>query len=568
MQGRYIGQFLPASGGTMTGTLSMGGNAFNGVTTIADTGGNQQITLDPVNGSVNFLLGDGLCTDSSEDGGLYAKTAGDPILYGNSIQLDATTSSIQLSAGGTMSLTGKTLTATATVGNLQFSATSTLSLSCGGGSLVLSTTNALSGQTTFNRTLVHSTWTATQLIYVDGTNGDDTNGDGTAQNPLKTLTHAASVATSGMCIFLGPGTYAGGETIVSGVSLVGSGRGVTTVYKNSAAVLALSNSVYLANLTISGATQSDSTFGVPLSVAGGTTGSLSWVLDNVSLYCPADGVLLSSTGVTGGALTFFNCQFFTGCWSILDSIGLSIDAYDCGWTYYNFTNRTTPQIAAVVCNANNSIFRAFGGNVTVNYSGIATNFTANAVVMGPGSTNSNAQFYGTSIYFSCPNIPSTALCTPFNQDGTGSSTVIVGKGTAFSGTYQNSTTNGLLTGFIPTIVVPISTYVLGVSSSAVTPPYFMDDVQNEVAVDAGTLGSNTLTINAPSPGVASDRGKLSFRLKNTNSGSTAMTLSLNAAYNVGSTTVGTIAAGKRAYLSFVYDTDNSKWDLTGFSNGL
>lgn len=96
MQGRYIGQFLPASGGTMTGTLSMGGNAFNGVTTIADTGGNQQITLDPVNGSVNFLLGDGLCTDSSEEGGLYAKTAGDPILYGNSIQLDATSTSIQL----------------------------------------------------------------------------------------------------------------------------------------------------------------------------------------------------------------------------------------------------------------------------------------------------------------------------------------------------------------------------------------------------------------------------------------------------------------------------------------
>jgi hypothetical protein len=47
-----------------------------------------------------------------------------------------------------------------------------------------------------------------------------------------------------------------------------------------------------------------------------------------------------------------------------------------------------------------------------------------------------------------------------------------------------------------------------------------------------------------------------------------MTLSLNSIYNVGATGVGTIAAGKRAYLTFVYDADNSKWDLTNYVNGL
>jgi hypothetical protein len=47
-----------------------------------------------------------------------------------------------------------------------------------------------------------------------------------------------------------------------------------------------------------------------------------------------------------------------------------------------------------------------------------------------------------------------------------------------------------------------------------------------------------------------------------------MTLALNSAYNAGLNSIGTIAAGKRAYLTFVYDGDNSKWDLTGYSNGL
>jgi hypothetical protein len=47
-----------------------------------------------------------------------------------------------------------------------------------------------------------------------------------------------------------------------------------------------------------------------------------------------------------------------------------------------------------------------------------------------------------------------------------------------------------------------------------------------------------------------------------------MTLSLGSVFNAGSTTLSTVAAGKRVYLTFQYDADNSKWDLTGFINGL
>jgi hypothetical protein len=59
-----------------------------------------------------------------------------------------------------------------------------------------------------------------------------------------------------------------------------------------------------------------------------------------------------------------------------------------------------------------------------------------------------------------------------------------------------------------------------------------------------------------------------YRIKNTNSGSTALTLSLGSNFNIGSTTLSTIAAGKRAYLTFAYDADNSKWDLMGYTSGL
>jgi hypothetical protein len=518
----------------MTGTLSMGGQVISSCANIKDNQSSPHVRI-----AVGGSAGTGV-TGINDSSGVQRITV----------------------STGTVALSGSLVVSGA--------------MSQSGGTVSLATDSSdieLGGAVTFDSGLVHATWTATKLIFVDATNGDD-GGDGTPQNPFQTLTGALNgnggsqgAAAAGCAIFLGPGTYSGNFVIPSGVSLIGSGRGATTVYKNTGTVLTLSNNAYLANLTVQGATATDSTMATPVRVASGLSGSLNWVFDNVDLYCPSDGVLLNPGGGTlsSNSIIFHNCDFYTGCWSIYDTIGCSIDCYDCNWSYFAYSARTTPQIAAIAQGASGSAFRAFGGNITVNYAGSATNFTANAAVTGNGVST---QFYGTNIYFNCPSVPSTALVIPFVQSGGGSATVVVGRGTAFSGTYQSSSTNGLLGATQPTIQVPGITATLSVSSSAVTPTFTMDGVQNEVAVDAGTLTSGALTINAPSPGSAADGCVLKFRIKNTNSGSTAMTLSMNSVYNAGSASVGTIPAGKRAYLSFVYDTDNSKWDLTGYSNGL
>lgn len=540
MQGRYIGQFLPTSGGTMTGTLGVGGNPINTCSFIYD---NQS--------TPKKRLGTGGPTG-----------AGSTILY------DSNGSSQFSVAPGTVNVSG--------VLAVSNSAAFGSGITQENGAIVFnadgSSTMELGGPATFEQTFRSSSFTAAQLICVDGTNGNDSTGDGTQINPLQTIGAAVAAASSGQCIFVGPGTYTGNFVLPTGVALVGSGRGVTILYATSGVVLTMSNARYVANLTIDSGNASDTTFATCVAIASGTSGTVSGVFENIDFYCAEDGVLLSATGVTGGSLLFRNCNWFTACWSIFDSIGLSIDAYDCNWTYYAFTNRPggSPQIAAAVCNANNSIFRAFGGNVTVNYAGTAAAFTANAAVLVPGFSNSYAQFIGTNISFNCPNIPSSGVAAPFVQNGSGNSTAVVGPGTVFSGTYQFSTTNGLFgpTLALPTISVPNATQSLAVTSSAVTPALVMNNVLNEAATDAGTLASSTLTINAPSPGTASDGCVLKFRIRNSNSGSTAMTLALNAAYNVGSTSIGTIGAGKRAYLTFVYDGDNSKWDLTSYNNGL
>jgi hypothetical protein len=545
MQGRYIGQFLATSGGTMSGDINVNGNNLDAVKVISDTAGNALLTLVPGD-DVQLASNFGMAFDNSDSAYVYGDGNGN-------VDFAFVTANFNSS------------------GNLALAATSTLSLSgsrIATSSPIVSTNSMqVSGLTTGGLNLTN--FTANQIIYVDGTNGLNT-GYGTQVSPYKTLTKALSVATSGTLVFVGPGIYTGNFTLPAGVALVGCGRGITVLYKTSGAVLSISNAPYIANLTIDGGNASDTTFATCVGIASGTTGNIGAIFENVDFYCAEDGVLLSSSSAGGGSVLFRNCNWFTACWSIFDTIGCSIDAYDCNWTYYGFTNRPggSPQISAVTCNANNSVFRAFGGNVTVNYTGTATNFTANAAVVTPGMSNSSAQFFGTNISFNCPNIPSSAIAVPFIQYGPGSSTVVVGPGTAFSGTYQPSTTNGLLGSAQPTIVIPSAGSSLAVSSSAVTPPLVMNNVLNEVATDAGSLTSNTLTVNAPSPGAPSDGYVMKFRIKNTNSGSTAMALSLNSAYNAGSTSLGTIAAGKRAYLTFVYDADNSKWDLTGYTNGL
>jgi hypothetical protein len=102
------------------------------------------------------------------------------------------------------------------------------------------------------------------------------------------------------------------------------------------------------------------------------------------------------------------------------------------------------------------------------------------------------------------------------------------------------------------------------SSSAVTPSA-SSSAQFNVSADAGTLSSNTLTLNNIT-GSPVDGQQLVGRITNTNSGSTVMVLALGTAYNLFGATLGTIAAGNEAYLRLAYNASTSKWDVLGFNN--
>lgn len=110
-----------------------------------------------------------------------------------------------------------------------------------------------------------------------------------------------------------------------------------------------------------------------------------------------------------------------------------------------------------------------------------------------------------------------------------------------------------------------STSSLTVISSAVTP--VATSTENTVSTDAGSLTSNTLTINSPG-GSPNNGDRFILRIKNTNGGSTAMTLSFNAIFNKGALTVNTVAVGKKDYFGFVYDSTASKWDLLAYLQNL
>lgn len=189
------------------------------------------------------------------------------------------------------------------------------------------------------------------------------------------------------------------------------------------------------------------------------------------------------------------------------------------------------------------------------------------------------ELYGSHIITNFPNLPAPSLTTTAGSD---------------PGWWAFSNTGLTKIGAGCTINPPISdigqslyrvlpsptphSYALSLvpSGSAITPWGEAGNGLFETATDAGSLTSNTLTIanvatgaNAGSVSVAlADAQKMRLRIKNTNASSTAMTLAFGTTYNTAAFSLSTIAAGKRAYLDFIYDGDNSKWDLTGYVTGI
>ena len=82
----------------------------------------------------------------------------------------------------------------------------------------------------------------TNILYVS-TGGNDATGDGSEQNPFRTITNALAASNNNEAIFVGPGTYddvTGGEIfplqLNPGTALVGRGQNQTTVINGSSGI--------------------------------------------------------------------------------------------------------------------------------------------------------------------------------------------------------------------------------------------------------------------------------------------------------------------------------------------
>jgi hypothetical protein len=425
------------------------------------------------------------------------------------------------------------------------------------------------------RGAVSTSFTAAQLIFVDGTNGNDTTGIGTALSPYKTVTKAISVATAGMAVFVGPGTYVlaganSGMTPASGVAIIGAGRGVTIVQNHTDynGVYRPASNCLLKDITLDTADPTGTHNGITVQLApGNTPGNV--VFDNVDFICSYDGVNPGGNGAGGGGTGpfnwyFRNCHFHGTCWMYYDQVGISALFLNCDWVGDGTIPRLDglAQYGAIAGVAASSRAIVVGGNISFVDASTNANLWANAAVVAAGA---QILFSGTNISIICPNAPSTAMVAPFAYMSSlgGGGSFQVGDGVTFSAYSFFGNSNFAM----PTVQYLNATQPLAVSGSAVTPYFSRNRLVFTIAADAGTLASNTLTVNAPSNS-AGDGNRFGLRIKNTNSASTSMTISLNSAYNLGAASIGTIAPAKRLYLEFCFDADNSKWDLVTTIGGL
>jgi hypothetical protein len=254
MMSGFIGQFLPLSGGSLGGALSLGGNDLDYLGNIKDSAGSTRIQIinSGTNRALNFLDdAANVMMTVNENGvsvaGFLSLAANDGLgidgvglFFGDgsgNLEIDGTTvlivptvtgssgtiAGVRVNAGLTIS---GSVTAIGTETTASFSGSTT-------GKKWIETwstgTSAFSGIDT-NGNFIKSSFTSAQAIYVDGTNGSDTKGNGTDVGPFATIGHALSFATSGMCVIVGPGNYNVTQVVCpNGVSLYGSGMDVTTL---------------------------------------------------------------------------------------------------------------------------------------------------------------------------------------------------------------------------------------------------------------------------------------------------------------------------------------------------
>ena len=531
---------LAMSGGTMSGQLSMGGNAITNVVTIRDNQSPSKIRM-TCSGTTDTQIYD-------RNGTAQIDISPNLVTINNSI----TVAGVARFNGAT------TLSSTVSITDLlQNDGTSPVEVTGG---------------------VIISGFTPT-VLYVDGTNGSDANGSGQILNPFQTLAGAVGSASSGDLIFLLPGTYnesASTQIVLpAGVHLKGAGIDVTTIAStNTSAVspfIVVGNGSVVSDLTINNSGSSanpscigalDGNFGLNPSLfrvkaVGGSTGlyyEASATSGTSYLYCEEcifqGSFRAAIASMSPGMLKadFHRCQFiFTYNASVGDSsIGecLFIEAV------------AGARLFGCVLSMTDTAHTSWS---SVNYQAI--------------DSDQPLELYGTHIITNFPNLPAAPLTTtPGSNPGFWalSNTAVTKIGGGCTISPQVSDTNANLYQTLPSLLSHSYPLTVGISSSTATLWGESSDALFEVAVDAATLTSDTLTIaNVTATTVPlGDGQKMTLRIKNTNASSTAMTLAFGTTYNNGAFSISMIAAGKRAYLDYIYDADNSKWDLTGYVSGI
>ncbi len=564
MLGGYIGNFIPVGGpiNDLSGNtrIQIVNSSSNRALNFLDDLGNVVARVDEegltIGGEFSLAAYAGMNIDGVGD--LYGDGAGNLTVDSTTFLLNATAAGSSGTIDGaeifsTLSLSGS-VTAIGTVLGASFYGSTTgkkylASFRGGFGGPDYSFVDATGN-------FVKSTFTAAQAIYVDGTNGNDTWGNGTDIGPYRTITHALSMATSGQCVVVGPGNYNVTQVVCpNGVSLVGSGMDITTLtctgFNGQGPCVIVGTGTVVSDLTINSATgQNIPPIGFQASaLSGSTQTSTLFYLRRIRAIGNVDGLYLSY-GASAVGSTTYTCE---DCWitSFYDTVQHVVNA---GGSF-NFTFLRCHLLP--VYNGTSGTLRCLTGGGMGNISGYCED-TEFKVTDASSAPNNGVfiQMYGTEVkgcrfVQNTPNLSQAFISPNATQVDEGNTFVAI------------------LSGGISVSEVPQSASSPAIASSAVTPALAKF---NEVAVDAATLSSNTLTINAPSwnpiynPVI--DLTEITLRIKNSNAASTAMTLALASAYDAGGWLIPSIAPGASLYLTFRYDAGDSQWDLARCSPGV
>jgi hypothetical protein len=562
MLGGYIGQFLPLSGGTLGGVLNLGGHDLDYFGNINDSAGNTRIqiinsgsnralnllddsnnvTLVVTEGSVALAPGCELLLDSNQ--GMVIDGVAD--LFGDgsgNLIIDSTTTLLNSAVSGSSgTILGTELLATIAVSGTVTAIGTVLATSYTGSTtgkkyIASFRSGADLSFVDANGNFVKSTFSAAQAIYVDGTNGSDTRGNGTDVGPFATIAHALSAAPSGGCVFVGPGSYNIAQIVCpNGVSLVGAGMDITVLNCTGAAsqgpAIVVGTGTVVSDLTINSANGHNiPPVGFQASAASGSTQtSTQFCLRRIRAIGDIDGFYMGNkTGFYSPVTVelrdcIFASNYDTFQIAAVDSTSwpITIDIYDCQFLP---TKKSGGSNILRCITGSPTKIRLFNCLLSVTDT-LSTSAGALGVYAGVsiGAFGAiNFEMYGTTVNFNIPNISASLITTAnYNSVGVGGSgsTVKIGAGNTFDPNLM-----GVSAATVTFLPAPSGKAIssLAVTSSAVSPYAGSNGSQFEVAVDAGTLTANTLTINNPSnaagigTAVTTDGMETRYRIKNTNS---------------------------------------------------